>query len=90
MRAVHLSRLDSRPAKPGLGRYVFFIDNEGSAQRDLPVSAAITAIEQPGVADVPMLGAYAVMDPSACACSRISRGQNAGGSARRCRSRSWS
>ncbi len=65
MRAVNLSRLESRPAKTGLGRYVFFIDIEGSAQRDLPVSAAITAIEQQGVADVLMLGAYAVMDPSA-------------------------
>lgn len=63
MRAVNLSRLESRPAKTGLGRYVFFIDIEGSAQRDLPVSAAITAIEQQGVAEVLMLGAYGVNDP---------------------------
>ena len=29
----------------GLGRYLFFIDIDGSMQRDLPVSAAIRALE---------------------------------------------
>jgi prephenate dehydratase len=58
MRAVNLSRLESRPTKTGLGRYVFFIDIEGSRDRDLPVDAAITAIEEQGVARVTYLGAY--------------------------------
>jgi prephenate dehydratase len=58
MRAVNLSRLESRPTKTGLGRYIFFIDIEGSRERDLPVDAAITAIEQQGVARVTVLGSY--------------------------------
>ena len=48
MRAVNLSKLESRPTKTGLGRYIFFIDIEGSRERDLPVDAAITAIEAAG------------------------------------------
>ncbi len=60
MRAVNLTRLESRPAKTGLGRYVFFIDIEGSRERDLPVAAAITAIEEQGVARVTALGSYRV------------------------------
>jgi prephenate dehydratase len=58
MRAVNLSRLESRPTRTGLGRYIFFIDIEGSRQRDLPVGAAITAIEEQGVARVTFLGSY--------------------------------
>lgn len=58
LRAVNLSKLESRPAKTGLGRYIFFIDIEGSRERDLPVDAAITAIEEQGVARVSFLGSY--------------------------------
>jgi prephenate dehydratase len=58
MRAVNLSKLESRPTKTGLGRYIFFIDIEGSRERDLPVDAAITAIEEQGVARVSFLGSY--------------------------------
>ena len=58
MRAVNLSKLESRPTKTGLGRYLFFIDIDGSRDRDLPVDAAITAIEQQGVARVSFLGSY--------------------------------
>ena len=58
MRAVNLSKLESRPTKTGLGRYIFYIDIEGSRARDLPVDAAITAIEQQGVARVTFLGSY--------------------------------
>jgi prephenate dehydratase len=58
MRAVNLTKLESRPAKTGLGRYIFFIDIEGSRERDLPVDAAITAIEEQGVARVSFLGSY--------------------------------
>jgi prephenate dehydratase len=58
MRAVNLTKLESRPAKTGLGRYLFFIDMEGSRGRDLAVAAAITAIEEQGVARVVFLGSY--------------------------------
>ena len=58
MRAVNLSRLESRPTKTGLGSYIFFIDMEGSRERDLPVAQAIQAIEEQGVAHVTSLGSY--------------------------------
>jgi prephenate dehydratase len=58
MRAVNLTRLESRPTKTGLGRYLFFIDMEGSRDRDMAVDAALTAIEQQGVAHVTFLGSY--------------------------------
>ena len=58
LRAVNLTRLESRPTKTRLGRYVFFIDMEGSRARDLPVDAAITAITEQGVAAVTFLGSY--------------------------------
>jgi prephenate dehydratase len=58
MRAVNLVKLESRPAKTGLGRYVFFIDMEGSRDRDLAVAASLQAIEEQGVAHVVFLGSY--------------------------------
>jgi prephenate dehydratase len=58
MRAVNLTKLESRPAKTMLGRYVFFIDVEGSRERDLAVDAALTAVQEQGVADVRFLGSY--------------------------------
>lgn len=58
MRAVNLSKLESRPTKTGLGKYVFLIDIDGSRDRDLPVAAAITALEEQGVARVSFLGSY--------------------------------
>lgn len=58
MRAVNLTKLESRPTKTGLGSYIFYIDIEGSRERDLPVDAAITAIEQQRVARVTFLGSY--------------------------------
>ena len=58
LRAVNLTRLESRPARTGLGRYVFFIDAEGSRARDLPLAAALDAIEQGGIAHVIALGSY--------------------------------
>jgi prephenate dehydratase len=60
MRAVNLSKLESRPTKQGLGRYLFFMDIDGSQQRDLPVSAAIRAIEDQNLARVIPLGSYPV------------------------------
>lgn len=58
LRAINLTRLESRPARTGLGRYLFFIDAEGSRTRDLPLSAALTAIEEGGIAHVIPLGSY--------------------------------
>jgi prephenate dehydratase len=58
LRAVNLTKLESRPAKTGLGRYMFFIDIEGSQERDLSVAAAIQAIEEQRLAQVVGLGSY--------------------------------
>ena len=58
LRAVNLTRLESRPARTGLGRYVFFIDAEGNRHRDLPLQAALTAIADGGIAQVTPLGCY--------------------------------
>jgi hypothetical protein len=58
MRAVNLTKLESRPAKTSLGSYIFFIDIEGSRERDLPVDAAIRALEEQGVATVNFLGSF--------------------------------
>jgi prephenate dehydratase len=58
LRAINLTRLESRPARTGLGRYVFFIDAEGNRYRDLPLQAALTAIEEGGIAHVTSLGCY--------------------------------
>lgn len=58
MRAVNLIKLESRPTKTGLGRYLFFIDMEGSRRRDMAVDAALTALEEQGIAHVVFLGSY--------------------------------
>ena len=58
LRAINLTRLESRPARTGLGHYVFFIDAEGNRHRDLPLQAALTAIEEGGIAEVTSLGCY--------------------------------
>ena len=58
LRAVNLSKLESRPTKTGLGRYMFFIDIEGSRDRDLPVAQAIQALEDQGATRVTFLGSY--------------------------------
>lgn len=58
MRAINLIKLESRPTKTGLGRYVFFIDMEGSRARDMAVDQAIRALEEQSVAHVVFLGSY--------------------------------
>lgn len=63
LRAVNLSRLESRPAKTGLGRYRFFIDIDGSIDRDMPVAAAVQALEDQDVAHVTHLGAFPAFEP---------------------------
>lgn len=58
LRAVNLTKLESRPTKTGLGNYMFFIDIQGSRERDLAVASAITALEHQHIADVAFLGSY--------------------------------
>ncbi len=64
LRGVNLSYLQSRPTKQGLGKYRFFMDLEGSRERDLAVAAAITAIEEQDVAEVTFLGSYPEAGPA--------------------------
>jgi prephenate dehydratase len=55
-RAVNLTRIESRPLRRGLGRYMFFIDLEG-AVADPSVGDAIEALR--GKAEnVRVLGSY--------------------------------
>jgi prephenate dehydratase len=57
-REVNLTRIESRPLRRGLGRYMFFCDLEGS-QRDEPVADAIEALR--GHAEtVRVLGSYPI------------------------------
>lgn len=58
MRAVNLIKLESRPTREGLGRYMFFIDMEGSRTRDMAVDAALRALDEQGIAHVVFLGSY--------------------------------
>ena len=46
-RGINLSKIESRPRKQGLGRYVFFADLEGRAD-DPPVVDALAAVEAIG------------------------------------------
>jgi prephenate dehydratase len=55
-REVNLSRIESRPLRLGLGRYMFFCDVEG-AETDEPVSAAIEALRSKAES-VRILGSY--------------------------------
>jgi prephenate dehydratase len=57
-REVNLSRIESRPLRRGLGRYMFFVDAEGALE-EAPVAAAIEALR--GKAEsVRILGSYPV------------------------------
>jgi prephenate dehydratase len=55
-RAVNLSRIESRPARRGLGRYMFFCDLEGSLN-DAAVAEAIEALRAKAES-VRILGSY--------------------------------
>jgi prephenate dehydratase len=55
-REVNLSRIESRPLRLGLGRYMFFCDLEG-AIREAPVSEAIVALRTKAES-VRILGSY--------------------------------
>jgi prephenate dehydratase len=55
-REVNLSKIESRPRKQGLGRYVFFADLEG-AQTDPAIADALTAVRD-SVETLRVLGCY--------------------------------
>jgi prephenate dehydratase len=57
-REVNLTRIESRPLRRGLGRYMFFIDLEGSAS-DAVVAEAIDALRTKAET-VRILGSYPV------------------------------
>jgi prephenate dehydratase len=57
-RAVNLTRIESRPLRQGLGRYMFFCDLEGPTS-DPTVSEAISALREKA-ASVRILGSYPV------------------------------
>jgi prephenate dehydratase len=55
-REVNLSKIESRPRKQGLGRYVFFADLEG-AQTEPAIADALTAVRR-SVESLRVLGCY--------------------------------
>jgi prephenate dehydratase len=57
-RAVNLTRIESRPRRRGLGRYMFFVDLEGR-DRDPDVAAAIAGLRTKAES-VRILGSYPV------------------------------
>lgn len=58
-RAVNLSRIESRPLRTGLGRYMFFIDIEGAASEP-DVADALKGLRQKA-SQVKILGSYPVL-----------------------------
>lgn len=57
-RSVNLSRIESRPLRQGLGRYMFFCDLEGSLE-DPAISEALASLRQKAES-VRILGSYPV------------------------------
>jgi prephenate dehydratase len=57
-RGINLSRIESRPARQGLGRYMFFCDLEGAVD-DEPVAAALEALRAKAES-VRILGSYPI------------------------------
>ena len=57
-RAVNLSRIESRPARQGLGRYMFFCDLEGAVDEQ-PVAEALEALRAKAES-VRILGSYPI------------------------------
>jgi prephenate dehydratase len=58
-RAVNLSKIESRPLKQGLGRYIFFADLEGH-ESDEPIVSALAAVSS-SVETLRVLGTYAAV-----------------------------
>ena len=59
-RNVNLSKIESRPRKQGLGRYVFFADLEGG-QSEPAIAEALAAVER-SVEKLRVLGCYPIAD----------------------------
>ena len=57
-REVNLTRIESRPLRQGLGRYMFFVDLEGG-ERDDRVAQAVAALREKAE-NVRILGSYPV------------------------------
>src|SRR5690606_7095336 len=57
-RGINLTRIESRPLRRGLGRYLFFLDADGRAS-EKPLSDALAALRTKA-ADVRVLGSYPV------------------------------
>jgi prephenate dehydratase len=57
-RGINLTRIESRPLRQGLGRYMFFCDLEGKATD--PVAAEATAALRTKAESVRILGSYSV------------------------------
>ena len=57
-RGVNLSRIESRPLRQGLGRYMFFCDLEGAVD-DPPIAAALEALRAKAE-NVRILGSYPI------------------------------
>lgn len=55
-RQINLTRIESRPLRQGLGRYMFFVDLEGGAE-EAPVAEAISALRAKAES-VRILGSY--------------------------------
>jgi prephenate dehydratase len=62
-RDVNLSKIESRPRKQGLGRYVFFADLEG-AETDPPIADALASVAR-AVETLRVLGCYPAAAESA-------------------------
>jgi prephenate dehydratase len=61
-RRVNLTRIESRPLRRGLGRYQFFLDTEGAADRE-PLSEAIEALRSKAE-NVRVLGSWPISAPA--------------------------
>lgn len=58
-RKVNLTRIESRPARTGLGRYIFFFDMEGSIEQS-NVRSAVEAVEEKSLW-FKRLGSYSIL-----------------------------
>lgn len=61
-RGVNMTRIESRPRREGLGRYLFFIDLDGAEDDDLQAQAIEALREQ--AETVRILGSYPVSGPA--------------------------
>lgn len=61
-RGVNMTRIESRPRREGLGRYLFFIDLDGAAE-DEPQAASIEAVRAKAET-VRILGSYPLTGPA--------------------------